>query len=194
MMTTTVAPEVPPITRAEARRLAGTENQRVVDLLRSLDDADWAQPTDCTAWDVRALAGHLLGGMEAFSSPKEFVHVLRAASKAAGDGPMVDGMTSVQVQERAGLDRAELLRRLAVAAPKQAAARSRVPGPLRLLPMKEEVGGVKETWRVGYLLDVILTRDAWMHRVDVSRATGRELVLTADHDGRIVGAVTRTFV
>jgi hypothetical protein len=28
-----------------------------------------------------------------------------------------------------------------------------------------------------------------MHRIDLSRATGRELVLTADHDGRIVADV-----
>jgi hypothetical protein len=46
-----------------------------------------------------------------------------------------------------------------------------------------------ETWRVGYLVDVILTRDTWMHRVDISRATGRPLVLTPEHDGRIVADI-----
>jgi hypothetical protein len=57
------------------------------------------------------------------------------------------------------------------------------------MPMKEEVGGKSETWRMGYLLDVILTRDPWMHRVDIARATGRDLVLTPEHDGRIVADV-----
>jgi hypothetical protein len=42
---------------------------------------------------------------------------------------------------------------------------------------------------MGYLLDTILTRDPWMHRVDIARATGRDMVLTADHDGRIVADV-----
>ena len=42
---------------------------------------------------------------------------------------------------------------------------------------------------MGYLLDVILTRDTWMHRVDIARATGRALVLTPDHDGRLVADV-----
>ncbi len=42
---------------------------------------------------------------------------------------------------------------------------------------------------MGYLLDVILTRDPWMHRVDIARATGRDLVLTPEHDGRIVADV-----
>jgi hypothetical protein len=45
-------------------------------------------------------------------------------------------------------------------------------------------------WRgkrsLGWLNDVVYTRDTWMHRIDLSRATGRPLVLTADHDGRIV--------
>ena len=55
--------------------------------------------------------------------------------------------------------------------------------------MKEEFGGQTETWRMSYLLDVILTRDPWMHRVDISRATSRPLVLTPEHDGRIVADV-----
>ena len=42
---------------------------------------------------------------------------------------------------------------------------------------------------MGYLLDVILTRDTWMHRVDIARATGRPSTLTSDHDGRIVADV-----
>ena len=55
--------------------------------------------------------------------------------------------------------------------------------------MKEEVGGEQETWRMGYLLDVILTRDPWMHRVDTAHATGRQMELTSEHDGRIVADV-----
>lgn len=39
------------------------------------------------------------------------------------------------------------------------------------------------------LLDVVLTRDTWMHRIDVAAATGRPLELTAAHDGRLVADV-----
>jgi hypothetical protein len=42
---------------------------------------------------------------------------------------------------------------------------------------------------LGYLMGCIYTRDAWMHRIDLARATGRPLRLTADHDGRIVADV-----
>src|SRR2546430_1119880 len=42
---------------------------------------------------------------------------------------------------------------------------------------------------LGSLMDVIHTRDCWMHRIDISRATGRDLVLTPEHDGRFVADV-----
>jgi hypothetical protein len=35
-------------------------------------------------------------------------------------------------------------------------------------------------------MDVIYNRDAWMHRVDVTRAIGREMMLTPNHDGRLI--------
>lgn len=187
--TTTPVDQIPALARAEVAVLAATENRRALELLESLNDQDWVRPTDCEAWDVRAMAGHVLGMMEGFVSFRQWVHQMRAGTKAAGDGPFIDGMTSVQVQERAGLERPELLARLAAAGPRSARARVRVPSLLRRLPMKEEVGGVKETWRLGYLLDVILTRDPWMHRVDISRATNRAMVLTAEHDGRVVADV-----
>lgn len=188
MITTTNVSEIAPIARTEARTLAAVENQRLLDLMRALEPADWSKPTDCTAWDVRAMAGHLLGAVEGFSGLRPLLQLMRAAGKAAGDGPLVDGMTSVQVADRAGLTTAELLDRFAAAAPAQAAWRTR-RSPMRLAPIKEVVSGEKETWRGRYLLDVILTRDAWMHRVDITRATGHPHVLTADHDGRIVAAV-----
>lgn len=42
-----------------------------------------------------------------------------------------------------------------------------------------------------YLLDVILTRDAWMHSVDLSRAIGRPMELTAELDGRVIAGVAQ---
>ncbi len=190
MMTTpTPVDQVPRLGRAEATALAPAENQRVLELLVSLAPSDWTQATDCPAWDVRAMAAHLLGAMEGFSSVPRFVHQMRAGAKAAGDGPFIDGMTAAQVSERADLTQAEIVHRLALAAPRSARARGRVPALLRRIPMKQEVAGVEEKWRLGYLLDVILTRDIWMHRVDISRATGRDVILTADHDGRLVADV-----
>jgi len=55
--------------------------------------------------------------------------------------------------------------------------------------MDIEVPGISETWKLGFLTDLILTRDVWMHRVDISRATGHDLELSAGHDGRLVADI-----
>jgi uncharacterized protein (TIGR03083 family) len=167
--------------------LATTENARMIDLLGSLADDDWSKPTDCTGWDVRALAGHVLGAAEGFSSFCRIVHLMRAANKEAGSGSFVDGMTAVQVREHADLTPDELVHRLCDAAPRSVQFRSRMPAPFRAIPMKQELlSGATERWKIGYLLDTILTRDTWMHRVDIARGVEHDLVLTAQHDGRIV--------
>ncbi len=187
--TVTTVESIRPITRSAATGLAATEHERVLELLRTLSQTDWSRPTECELWDVRAMVGHMLGMMEGFTSLSQWVHQMRAGRKAAGDGPFIDGMTAAQVRERADLTVEQLVERVAIAGPRAARARGRVPAPFRHLPLKEEVGGKTETWKLGYLLDVILTRDPWMHRGDITRATGREHVLTPEHDGRIVADV-----
>jgi len=57
------------------------------------------------------------------------------------------------------------------------------------MPELQQVGGRDEAWTTGYLIDVILTRDPWMHRADIARVTGAAHVLTADHDGVLVADV-----
>ena len=42
---------------------------------------------------------------------------------------------------------------------------------------------------MGYLIDGILDRDPWTHRMDMRGALGRGPVLTTDQDGVIVAAV-----
>jgi hypothetical protein len=135
------------------------------------------------------MTGRVLGMTETFTGLRRLVPTMRAAGKAAGDGPFVDGLTAVQVRANARLSTDELIRRLEVAGPIAARWRGR-RRLMRRFPMKEELSdGTEETWRMGYLVDVILTRDTWMHRVDLARATDRPMELTADHDGRIVADV-----
>ena len=181
--------QVPALGRVEAAAVAAIENERFVALVKSLAPDDWIKQTDCPAWDVRAMASHMLGEMEGNVSMRQFIHQWRAGNKAAGNRPAIDGMTEVQVRERMHLGPDELVERLADIAPRAARARKRLPGPLRRMPMKVEIEKVMEKWSFGYLFDTIMTRDTWMHRVDISRATGHPLELTADHDGRIVADV-----
>jgi uncharacterized protein (TIGR03083 family) len=183
--------QITPITRAEAARIAATENERALDQLRSLSDEEWDRPTDCPGWDVRAMAGHVVGMTAGFTSYRTWMSMMRRGgkrAKAAGV-PFIDGMTAMQVEENAPLSSADLMARYADVGARSASFRRRVIAPLRRMPMPQEFDGVKESWRLAYLLEVILTRDTWMHRVDIARATGRDMVLTPDHDGRIVADV-----
>jgi uncharacterized protein (TIGR03083 family) len=191
MMTATRVETIPPITRAEAHVLAATEYARLVEQLRSLSLDDWAKPTDCPLWDVRAIAGHSVGMMSDFTSFRSLTRRMRAATKAAkktGE-PFIDAMTAIQVADNAGLSTSELIASAEQVGPKAARWRAKAPRLFRRMPMQQEVGGQTETWRMGYLLDTILTRDPWMHRVDIARATGSDLVLTPDHDGRVIADV-----
>lgn len=179
-----------PIHRPASVDLAATETARMVSLLRSLTPTQWQLPTDCPAWDVRAMAGHVLGMTETFTGAVRMFTTVRAGAKAAGDGPFIDGLTAVQVSATAGLTVDELIQRLTVAGP--IAARWRGSRRLmRRIPMKQGPmpDGKMETWNAGYLFDIILTRDTWMHRVDITRATGQPMDLSADHDGVIVADV-----
>ena len=178
-----------PIERPESVRLAGTETARMVGLLRSLDPADWARPTDCTKWDVRAVAGHVLGMTESFSSVPRFARTMIGASRKKGAGPFIDAMTDLQVRGNAGLSTAELVGRMEAAGPVQARWRGS-RRLMRAIPLAGDLhDGTSEPWRLAFILDVILTRDTWMHRIDIATATGRPLQLTAGHDGRIVADV-----
>jgi uncharacterized protein (TIGR03083 family) len=180
-----------PIDHEEAMALAAVEYERFLDLVRGLRDEDWAKPTDCDLWDVRAMVGHNLGNVDAAASVIESVRQqAKAFRRARRDRtPMVDGMTAVQVEERAGLTTTELLDRLARSVPKAVAGRRRTPKLIRERARFDMGEGRKRP--LGDLLDLVYTRDVFMHRVDLWRATGRPLVLEPDHEGRIVADVVR---
>ena len=170
-------------------RLASTEYDRFLAQLTSLSPEDWSRPTDCPAWDVRALASHVLGMAEMSASVRENLRQMRAARRRGG--VFIDALTGLQVEQRSSLSAAQVTSRFAEMAPRAARGRRRVPGLVRrrTMPGEQDVGGRLETWSVGFLIDVVLTRDTWIHRVDIARATGRDLELTADHDGVLVADV-----
>lgn len=187
--TTTDVRSIPPVDHDEAMDLAATEYERFLTVVRALSGDDWSRPTDCTLWDVRAMVGHNLGNIEAGASMREMaVQQLKALRRSRREGTTaVDGMTAVQVDARAGLTTGELVARLERAMPKAVDGRRRTPSVLRHKARFDMGEGRRRP--LGDLIDRIYTRDVFMHRIDVSRAIGRELELTADHDGRIVADV-----
>jgi uncharacterized protein (TIGR03083 family) len=175
---------IPALTRDQAMDLAATEYARTITALRALTPEDWTRRTECPDWDVREMASHVLGFAEAHASLREFAHQVNSARKGGGD--FLDTWTATQVRDRAAVPPAEIVRRFEVAAPASVRARRRMPGFIRSRHIKVQMPSATERWKISFLMDTVFTRDTWMHRGDIARATGHALVLTPDHDGRIV--------
>ncbi|NYI99335.1 uncharacterized protein (TIGR03083 family) [Nocardioides thalensis] len=192
-MTTTTTPRRSRLDRRTALRLAADEYARFADALAALDTDEWTKRTDCPAWDVRQMACHTVGMAEMTTGLREQLRQQRraAADASATGSSTLDALTALQVSERAAWTPDQVLAGIRSVAPRAARGRRRVAvlmGRMRL-PEKQVVNGREETWTLGYLAETILTRDPWMHRMDIARATGRAPLLTADHDGVIVADV-----
>lgn len=188
----------PVLDHTTAMRLAATEYDRYLAMVRQLPHDAWARPTVCPGWDVHALVCHTVGMTRMSTSIRESIRQLRVATRGAKQegGFVVDALTALQVREHADLPPAALVDALAQAGPAAARGRARTPALVRrLVPAGEQPiddsGSVTEQWSFGYLNDVILTRDPWMHRGDLAAATGLDMELTADHDGLLVADVAQ---
>ena len=191
----TTAPRAAALDRGTAMSLAATEYERVATLFESLTPEQWRLPTDCPGWDVRAMAGHMLGMTQMVTTVPAMIRQQVSAGRAAKKTgkPSIDCLTGLQVQQNAALSTTELAQQMRAISPRAVRGRRRMSGVLgkRTLPELQDVGDQQEYWTFGYLFDVILTRDPFMHRIDISRAIGVPLPATADHEGVIVDDVAR---
>lgn len=171
--------------------LARDAYQRLADAFAALDDADWARPTPCEGWTVRDLGGHLVGAMRAAATLRETVSQQRAVRrrvKRTGEQD-VDALTAIQIERAADLGTDELVAELQHLVDPAVRGRGRLPRPLRrAVKIPVEMGDIAEKWTLDYFLGCILTRDAWLHRIDLADALGTEPELD-EHDRRIVGDV-----
>ncbi len=178
-----------------AMALAATEYDRVAALLDQLEPALWAAATDCPGWDVRAMAGHMLGMAQMVATEAEMERQQVASHEAAAQSGIsaLDALTALQVEQNADLDTADLVRQMRTVGPQAASSRRQTPAEVRDSTMAEmqDVGGTLEPWTFGYLLGIILTRDPFMHRIDIARATGVPLALSPGHEGVLVDDVVR---
>jgi len=167
-------------------RWRATPNESVLDLLRSLTDERLDEADRLHRLGRTRPGGPVLGSVEGFSSARQLANLMRAAKKeAVTDRRRRHDRRAGPPARRPGHGRGSPSFRRRQ--PRSVRFRSRVPAAFRAARLRQELlSGKKETWKFGYLLDTILTRDTWMHRVDISRATGREFTLSAEHDARIV--------
>jgi uncharacterized protein (TIGR03083 family) len=173
----------------EGVALSRVQYTRFADVLDSLAPEEWALPTECPGWDVHAVAAHVLGGLACQASRLEFVRQVRAG-RALGLPDPNDGLNAHQVSLYAALPGPELAARIRDAIEPALRMRERMPWLRRLVRPRLDVAGRVP---LGWILDVIYTRDTFLHRVDVCRATGRE-PLVDDSEARLLADVVREWV
>jgi hypothetical protein len=142
------------------------------------------------------MVGHLIGAAKSNASLRETLRQVRWGRKHRGEygDNDLDAVNALQVADHASLApsaRITLLRSLAPAAVR---GRMAMPSLLRAVNLPSPPGGstaagMPSKSNIGQLMDVIYTRDVWLHTIDIARATGREPDVTAAFNARLVGDV-----
>jgi uncharacterized protein (TIGR03083 family) len=199
MMSEQRVEEVVPLTfDTDAREVAARAYEAVLAQLADLDTRGWATPTECAPWTVADIVGHLIGSARAGASFREALRQTmwgyRHRREFAGNA--LDATNELQVRERAHLSGPERLHELQEVAPKAVAGRMSLPRVLRGVRLPNAKGGSMVAGMPGHLalgdlMATVYTRDVWLHRVDIARATGRSLVTDPNLDDRIVADVVR---
>ena len=177
----------------EAGHLARGAYDGLFELLEALEPQDWRQPTVCEGWDVADMVRHLLGAAKATASMWEGARqmILGVRSRDEHGGSYLDALNHLQVHEHREVGPQELLAQLKHTAPKAVRGRMRLPKAFGGIPIPVPSGGstpegAPSRLTVGELYAVTYTRDTWLHRTDIARATGLAIELDPDDDGRIV--------
>jgi uncharacterized protein (TIGR03083 family) len=152
---------------------ATVQNSAFLQLLGDLTEEQWKAQTDCDLWTVRDVAAHLLGWAEAAINMRELGHQTKGGWKRRKDfeGNLVDAQNQLQVEERASLSNEELLARLEAALPRFMVRRRKLGKVGRGIFFYDP--SILKGTNLAYLVNVIFTRDMFMHRIDITRAIGQ---------------------
>lgn len=178
------AEAIPTVNADEAHRLLTEAFERLLKLLASLHADDWSKPTPCTAWDVHDMVAHQAGG---YLSGVSLGEMLRQYSRLPKKGQLPeDAINELQVGERRHRTPSELIAELKQVGPKAIHNWAYGFNAMRWFGIPHPIAGFVT---LHYLMWVTHSRDTWMHRLDICRATNHPFEQTREHDGRIVELV-----
>jgi uncharacterized protein (TIGR03083 family) len=188
-MTTTLTPaaQLPQTRPDEAARLMTEQLTAYVAELRDLEPADWSKPTDCDRWDVRHIAAHIAGELDESAHVTALARHLLHARKHRRNG-LADAINEQQQADRQHQPGPTIISELERLTAKAVHRRLKTPRLVRRVHVPGD--DLPRDANFGYLFDVIYPRDAWLHRIDTARATGRPLSPTAG-DRDIIAQVVR---
>jgi uncharacterized protein (TIGR03083 family) len=183
---------IPPLTHQEAMTLAAEELKRFQALIESLADEDWGQQTACSLWTVKDVVAHQAAHICSTTSVGAFMshsNLILMRPYLKNGMNILDAMNQAQVDLRRQYTVDQLLAEIRDRAQRSLQGRDRIPAFLRSLVLP--IPGFDQPRSLGYLFDVIYTRDMWMHRIDICHATGKKMELDSTHDGRIAALAVK---
>jgi uncharacterized protein (TIGR03083 family) len=174
------------VTADEAHKLIMDELGFFLTLVESLNTEEWDKPTACSEWNVRDILAHQAGS---YAGGAGCIEMFRQASTKAEPGQLPeDAVNAFQLKERAGQTPQTLIEELRLVGPRAAKKWAFRFLLIKILTIPHPDAG---RLSIKHLMWVIHSRDTWMHRLDICRATGRKFVQNEEHDSRIVELVMR---
>jgi uncharacterized protein (TIGR03083 family) len=185
------ARDITKTSRAEAIPILTAELEAFLAVLRSLNADDWAKPTDCPGWTVREVTAHVIGQWEGAAKPQVFLRRHRVGHRRYPDKTRLHALNQQQVDDIGRIPPTVLVYRLSRIGPASIRAMRRLPGLVRRMSLARFFPeDPLPDPSLAYIFDVVAARDTWMHRVDITAATGRPMVLSS-HDKEIVTQAVR---
>jgi uncharacterized protein (TIGR03083 family) len=180
--------DIPKLSHAEAMTLARTDVRKLIAELKALSVSDWSKATDCDRWTVKDVVAHLIGMGNDLQSLRTMFAAQKAGKSVAKELGIAnfDGFTEWQVRRSSHLTPDQTIAAYEEASARLLRRRDSANPLVRQIRFPQPPFGL---WSYGYMMDDILTRDTWMHRADIAKATGKPMDLTADHDGRFVANI-----
>ncbi|GAA1605996.1 hypothetical protein GCM10009804_72640 [Kribbella hippodromi] len=171
-MTAVLAERIGRADRAQCRMHRDSELAAWHTLLASIEGDEWTRRTVCDEWDVADIAGHLIGQAEDVNRMLSFPRRYRKAKRVYPEVVRIDAHMMVQADEHRGTPPAELRVLFDQVWAKATRKISKNPELFRRVSLSME-GFDDVRLSLGYIQDILLARDLWMHRDDVCQALQR---------------------
>ncbi len=177
----------------ESAELGRAQYHQLLDLLEGLEGHQWEVTTECAPWTVHQMVAHVLGAARSTASLLEMarqqLHGLR--HRHAFGGNPLDATNDLQVREHQARSPRELVDALRDVADRAARRRAATPRLVGRVSFPIDPGGSTATGMpprvtLANLQYCIYTRDTFLHRIDVARATGTDPAVGTDADRRLV--------
>jgi uncharacterized protein (TIGR03083 family) len=178
------AAELPTTPPGLAAEVALAQRRALIGQLERLGPDQWSVVTECRPWTVHDVAAHVAGELVYTRNPFAYVGLVGTWRRHYRGLSFLDGTNAAAVRARRDWTAAQLLDALRRDAPTAVP-----PGWARRIPLAG-VAGLPRSATFGYLTDVVLPRDCFMHRHDIARATGRP-VEPEPSDAEVVAQVVR---